>query len=47
MEKNMDKINILVVDDDVEIVYIIRKILAEEGFNVLEAYNGEEALSLL
>lgn len=47
MEKNMDKINILVADDDVEIVYIIRKILAEEGFNVLEAYNGEEALSLL
>ena len=43
----MDKINILVADDDVEIVYIIRKILAEEGFNVLEAYNGEEALSLL
>lgn len=32
----MDKINILVADDDVEIVYIIRKILAEEGFNVLE-----------
>ncbi len=43
----MDKINILVADDAVEIVYIIRKILAEEGFNVLEAYNGEEALSLL
>ena len=43
MEKNMDKINILVADDDVEIVYIIRKILAEEGFNVLEAYNGEES----
>lgn len=43
----MEKINILVADDDVEIVYIIRKILAEKGFNVLEAYNGEEALSLL
>lgn len=43
----MEKINILVADDDVEIVYIIRKILTEEGFNVLEAYNGEEALSLL
>ena len=43
----MTEINILVADDDVEIVYIIRKILAEEGFNVLEAYNGEEALSLL
>ena len=37
MEKNMDKINILVADDDVEIVYIIRKILAEEGFNVLRS----------
>lgn len=47
MRKAMEKINILVADDDVEIVYIIRKILTEEGFNVLEAYNGEEALSLL
>ena len=36
--------NILVVDDDKEIVNAIEIYLSQEGYNILKAYDGEEAL---
>ncbi len=39
--------NILVCDDDKEIVEAIEIYLAQEGYNVLKAYDGEEALKIL
>lgn len=36
--------NILVVDDDKEIVGAIEIYLKKEGYNILKAYNGNEAL---
>ena len=36
--------NILVCDDDKEIVKAIEIYLSREGYNVLKAYNGMEAL---
>ena len=39
--------NILVVDDDKEIVESIEIYLKNEGFNILKAYNGIEALEIL
>jgi len=38
---------VLVCDDEKEIVDAIEIYLAQEGFQVLKAYNGEEALTLL
>ncbi len=38
--------NILVVDDDKEIVNAIEIYLTKEGYNILKAYNGMEALKL-
>ncbi len=35
---------VLVVDDDKEIVATLQKILREEGYNVVAAFDGEEAL---
>lgn len=43
----MNTPTILVVDDDREIVRAIAKLLELEGFNVLKAYNGMEAMDLL
>ena len=43
----MEKLNILVADDDKEIVYIIKKILTDEDYNVFSAYDGAEAVSVL
>ena len=40
----MDYASILVVDDDEMIVYFFKMILDELGFNVLEAFSGEDAL---
>lgn len=40
-------INILVCDDDKEIVKAIEIYLNKEGYNVLKAYNGNEALNVL
>ena len=37
---------ILVVDDDAEIVKAIAILLEKEGYRVLKAYNGMEALEL-
>lgn len=39
--------NVLVCDDDKDIVKIISVYLSNEGYNVLSAYNGKEALKLL
>ena len=41
-----DKKNILVVDDDREIVRAIALNLESEGYNVLKAYDGMEALDM-
>lgn len=40
-------LNILVCDDDKEIVEAIEIYLRQEGYNVLKAYDGEEALKVL
>jgi len=40
----MDNLNILVVDDDRDIVRAIKIHLQREGYNVIEAFNGLEAL---
>ena len=39
--------NILVCDDDKEIVKAVEIYLSKEGYNILKAYNGEDALKLL
>lgn len=43
----MEKYSILVVDDDRDIVESISIYLKNEGFNVLKAYDGIEALEIL
>lgn len=39
--------NVLVVDDDKEIVKAIDIYLSKEGYNILKAYNGKQALEIL
>lgn len=39
--------NVLVVDDDKEIVKAIEIYLNKEGYNILKAYNGREALKIV
>lgn len=39
--------NILVCDDDKEIVKAIEIYLSKEGYNILKAYDGEEAIEIL
>ena len=39
--------NILVCDDDKEIVEAIEIYLAQEGYHILKAYDGMEALDIL
>jgi len=46
MEKEQ-KYNILVCDDEKEIVDAIEIYLMQEGYNVLKAYNGRQALDIL
>ncbi len=41
----MNRKSILVVDDNEDIRLLLRAILVEEGFDVIDAINGEEALS--
>lgn len=43
----MEKLTVLVVDDDKEIVESISIFLRGEGYNVLKAYNGIEALDMV
>ena len=38
---------ILVCDDDKEIVNAIEIYLSKEGYNILKAYNGMEALKIM
>ncbi len=38
---------VLVVDDDIDHVTIVRTILEQHGYDPLEAFNGEEALELV
>ena len=40
----MDKVNILVCDDDKEIVDAIEIYLQQEGYHVIKAYDGEQAI---
>lgn len=40
-------LNILVCDDDKEIVDAIEIYLVQEGYHVIKAYNGEEALDII
>ena len=40
----MNKKTILVADDEIDIVETVKFMLESEGFNVLTAYDGEEAL---
>ena len=40
----MDEITVLVCDDDREIVEAIDIYLRQEGYQVLKAYDGEEAI---
>lgn len=42
-----EKQTILVVDDDKEIVKVLSRLLELEGYRVISAYNGMEALELL
>ena len=42
----MEKLTVLVVDDDPEIVGAIAITLEREGYRVLRAYDGMEALDL-
>ena len=42
----MDKIRILVVDDESRMRKLVRDFLVREGYEVLEAGDGEEALEL-
>ena len=42
----MDQPCVLVVDDDREIVRAIAKLLELEGYRVLRAYNGMEAMDV-
>ena len=43
----METETILVVDDNQEIVYSISELLRYEGYNILKAYDGMEALKIL
>lgn len=38
---------ILVVDDDADVVFFLKRVLEREGYSVAEAYSGEECLSKL
>ena len=42
----MDKIRILVADDESRMRKLVRDFLVREGYEVLEAGDGEEALDL-
>lgn len=41
----MDKKKVLVVDDEPDIVQFIKMILEDEGFSVVEAFDGEDAIN--
>jgi two-component system response regulator CpxR len=39
-------VKILVADDDIQICQLLKDILIEKGFEVIDAYNGLEAINL-
>ncbi|MFD0990191.1 sigma 54-interacting transcriptional regulator [Mariniflexile jejuense] len=43
----MNKKTVLIVDDTYENLYLLKVILEEAGFNVVEAYDGREGLKML
>jgi len=45
--KEMEAEKILVVDDNKEIVYSISELLKYEGYEILKAYDGMEALDIM
>lgn len=45
--KGRNMYNILVVDDDKEIVGAIEIYLKKEGYNIIKAYNGKQALEMV
>lgn len=46
MQKNKTK-KILVVDDEADFLKILKRIITDEGYNVIAASNGSEALTKL
>ena len=46
MEENLDKKTILIVDDEITIVDMLVYNLQKEGYNTLEANDGEEAVQI-
>lgn len=40
-------LSILVVEDDKDLNYLMKTVLRNKGYNILSAYNGKEALSLM
>lgn len=47
MYENMNEITILIVDDEESTIEVGKLLLSSEGYEVLTAYNGEEAIDLL
>jgi len=45
--KPIVKNNIMIVDDDLELLYIIQRLLEKNDYNVVTAVNGKECLSEL
>lgn len=43
----MDKKKILVVDDEASVVQLLKRVLTEDGYDVITASNGQEALDTL
>lgn len=39
--------SILLVDDDLELVSILKSLLEDDGYNILTAYSGNQALNIL
>ena len=46
MEKVMEKIKILIVDDESRMRKLLRDFLEREGYQILEAADGVEAMDL-
>lgn len=42
-----EKIKILVIDDEPDVVNILKRFLSRKGYEIMNAYSGEQALSIL
>ena len=47
MERELNMENILIVEDDIDIHNVLKKVLENENYNVLNSYSGKEALILI